>query len=402
VVFALMSVGFLWQASQLHPDASFQKMVPAKHPYIVNYLRYESDLRPLGNTIRIAVEATDGDIYSSQYLDVLKKITDEVFYIPGIDRGNLKSLWTPNTLWFEATEDGLRSGKVVPSSFDGSPANINLVRDNITKAGLTGNLVANDGKSTVIFAPLLENDPETGAKLDYGQFSQQLEDKIRAKFEGQGVKVHIIGFAKMVGDLIHGARAMALFFVITVLLTTALLYGYSRCWRSTAATIGCCLLAVVWHLGVMRTLGYGLDPYSMLVPFLTFAIGVSHAVQNVNTLAQESLAGASKEDASRATFRMLFVPADDRHRCDPRTGHQRQCRCGRDHLHQDVFAADSDVVFRRLPAWLPTGAKAPRQPAPPSRGHCLLCPTQARRHRGWHRRGVGRLGLGAEPKAAHW
>ncbi|MEX5669459.1 RND family transporter, partial [Pseudomonas neuropathica] len=88
-------------------------------------------------------------------------------------------------------------------------------------------------------------------------------------------------------------RNMALFFAITFVLTIGLLYFYSRCWRSTLSVIFCCSLAVLWQLGVVRLMGYSLDPYSTLVPFLTFAIGVSHAIQNTNTMVAERLQGLS-------------------------------------------------------------------------------------------------------------
>lgn len=316
LLFAVLSALLLWQALLLKPEASLKKLVPAHHPFILNYQKFESELRPLGNSIRISVETTQGDIYTREYLELIKKITDEVFYVPGIDRGNLRSLWTPNSLWVEATEDGLRSGKVVPADFANSPQGIEAVRNNIFKAGLIGSLVANDHKSTVIVAPLLEIDPDTGQTLDYGQFSQRLEDLVRAKYEKPGIRIHIVGFAKLVGDLIHGSKAIGLFFLLTILLTTVLVLIYSRCWRSTLATIGCCMLAVIWHLGVMRLLGFGLDPYSILVPFLTFAIGVSHAVQNINTFGIASSEGSDKIDAARATFLLLFVPGSVALLCD--------------------------------------------------------------------------------------
>jgi uncharacterized protein len=317
LLFALLTGLLGWQMLQLRPDASLQKMVPARHEFVRNYLQFENELRPLGNTLRIAVEAPAGKtIYDTEYLMLLKKITDEVFYIPGIDRGNLRSLWTPNTLWFEATEEGLRSGTVMPPNFSGGESGIAALRANVAKADLTGSMVAKDLRSSVIVVPLVEADPDTGAHLDYGLFSQRLETLVRDKYEAQGVKIHIVGFAKLIGDLIHGAQAIALFFALTVVLTTGLLYVYSRCWRSTLLTIGCCLLAVVWQLGLVHLLGFGLDPYSMLVPFLTFAIGVSHAVQNINTLAGATLGGADKLGAARATFAMLFVPGTVALLCD--------------------------------------------------------------------------------------
>jgi predicted RND superfamily exporter protein len=316
IFFLLASVLFAFQATQLRADASFQKMVPIYHPYIANYLKYENELRPLGNIVRIAVENTHGDIYDKDYLDTLKKITDEVFYVPGVDRGNMKSLWTPNVVWMEVNEAGMTGGQIIPQGFDGSPEKIEQVRTNVARSGRIGSLVAADGHSSIVLVPLLETDPESGAKLDYGQFSERLEKLVREKYESKDIKIHITGFAKVVGDLIHGAKAIGLFFAITFLLTVVLLLVYSRCWRSTVVTIFCCSLAVIWQLGIVHMLGFGLDPYSILVPFLTFAIGVSHAVQNINTMATARLSGSSNIDTAKLTFRQLFIPGSVALLCD--------------------------------------------------------------------------------------
>ena len=316
ILFLLASIFFGYQASQLRPDASFRKMVPVYHPYIANYLHFENELRPLGNIVRIAVENPKGDIYTKDYLDTLKKITDEVFYIPGVDRGNMKSLWTPNVNWMEVTEAGMTGGQIFPQGFDGSPEKIDEVRTNVARSGRIGSLVAADGHSSIVLVPLLETDPDTGAKLDYGQFSERLETLVRQKYENDSIKIHVTGFAKVVGDLIHGAKAIGLFFAATFLMTIALLLAYSRCWRSTAVTIFCCSLAVVWQLGIVHLIGFGLDPYSILVPFLTFAIGVSHAVQNINTMAAARLSGKSNVETAKLTFRQLFIPGSVALLCD--------------------------------------------------------------------------------------
>lgn len=307
-VFCLLSIFLGWHASKIDMEASFQKMIPASHPYIENYLAYEDDLRKMGNVLRIVVENTGGDIYDKDFLFTLKKINDEVFYIPGVDRGNMKSLWTPNVFWREVTEDGIVGGLVIPDDFDGSSEKVERLRHNVVRSGTVGSLVSNDYRSTVILVPLLEIDPQTGDQLDYGLLSERLEHLVRDKYAAEGVRVHITGFAKIMGDLIEGVRNMVLFFVITFVLTIGLLYFYSRCWRSTLSVIFCCSLAVLWQLGVVRLMGYALDPYSTLVPFLTFAIGVSHAIQNINTMVAERLQGLSSIEAAKATFRLLFVP----------------------------------------------------------------------------------------------
>jgi predicted RND superfamily exporter protein len=308
LLFALVTAFLVFQASQLRPDASFEKMIPVSHPYIENYLDNKQDLAALGNFVRIVVETTEGDIFDAEYQQTLKEITDEVFFIAGVDRSKLESLWTPNVRWSEVTEEGFRGGAVIPDEYDGSAESLERLRENVDRSGQIGRLVANNFKSAAIIAPLTDENPETGEKLDYFEFSQDLERLVRDKYETDTIKIRITGFAKVVGDLIEGATLVASFFGIAFLITLVLLFYYSRCHWATMMPLVCSTAAVIWQLGLLRTLGYGLDPYSMLVPFLVFAIGISHSVQIINNVANRFSLGASAEEAARGSFRVLFVP----------------------------------------------------------------------------------------------
>lgn len=308
LVFLLLSLLLGYKALSLKTDASFARMIPTHHPYIQNYLRFEEVLRPQSNVLRIIVENPEGEILTPAFLDTLREVTDKIFYIPGVDRGKLKSLWTPNAVWSEVTTEGVRSGRVIPDRYDGSPKALTQVRQNILRANMLGNLVANDLRSTIIRVPLLDSDPQTGEVLDYGAFSQLLDQQVRQHFSAKGVKIRVIGFAQIIGDLLAAATNIAFFFLITVALISALLYLYCRCWRSTVVTVFTCLLTVVCQMGILSLLGYGLDPYSILVPFLIFAIGISHAVQNINLMVSETARGCGPIEASRRTFRALFIP----------------------------------------------------------------------------------------------
>ncbi|MCW8883658.1 MAG: MMPL family transporter, partial [Motiliproteus sp.] len=308
LLFLLASLLLGYQATGLKPDASFEKMIPASHPYIQNFLGHREELSGLGNSVRIAVSTTDGDIFTAEYQELLKQITDEVFFIPGVDRSALKSLWTPNIRWKEVTEEGFVGGPVIPNSYDGSEQSLEQLRQNALRSGQVGRLIANDFKSSIVHAPLFDIDPQTGERLDYQVFSERLETLVRDKYENEKYKVHITGFAKVVGDLIDGASQVVLFFLLALAITAVLLYLYTRCLRSALITLCCSLLAVIWQLGLLNSLGYGLDPYSMLVPFLVFAIAVSHGVQIVNGITIESSQGAEPLAAARRTFRMLYIP----------------------------------------------------------------------------------------------
>ena len=306
VLCLLITAVLAWGARGLQLNAAFEKMLPVTHPYIANYLHYKGQLGGLGNTLRIAVEARDGTIFDARYLDTLHKISDEVFLLPGVDRPYMKSLWSPAVRWTGVTEEGLDGGPVVPDDYDGSTQAVEQVRLNTARSGEIGMLVAPDYRSSIVLVPLQDVNVETGQRLDYAALSQRLE-AIRAKYEGEGVRIHINGFAKVVGDLIDGLRQVLVFFAAAVVVCTVVLYAYTRCLRSTLLVVLCSLVAVVWLLGLLPLLGFELDPYSVLVPFLVFAIGMSHGAQKMNGIMQDIGRGTHRLVAARYTFRRLFV-----------------------------------------------------------------------------------------------
>ena len=308
LAFVLLTVYLASAAIKVRPDASFEKMVPVKHPYIAAYLERKDELTGLGNAVRIAVETTEGNIFTEEYMETLRQVSDEIFFIPGVNRSGVKSLWTPNVRWGEVTEEGFTGGTIVPDDYDGSEASLAKVRANIMKSGQVGNLVANDFRSTIILAPLMETHPDTGEPLNFGSISRKLEELVRDKYQNDEIKIHMTGFAKVMGDLIDGAAQVAIFFLIAIVITLVLFFIYSRCLPASIIVVVCSVTAVVWQIGLVRVLGYGLDPYSMLIPFLVFAIGVSHGVQMINAIMHGRSEGRSHEGAARFAFRSLYVP----------------------------------------------------------------------------------------------
>ncbi|MRV71648.1 MMPL family transporter [Duganella sp. FT92W] len=299
---------FAFQLRGLVVSASFDKMLPHGHAYIKNYVENRDQLRGLGDAVRVVIENPRGDIFDPEYLATLAKINDEIFILPGVDRSWMKSIFTPVVRWVEVTEEGFTGGPVLPNDYDGSAKSINDLRINIARAGVVGSLVANDYKSSMIVIPLLAADAQ-GKPVDYHQLSMALE-KIRAQY-GSGpqprVKVYVIGFAKLAGDLIEGLRKVMFFFLAAAAIATLIIYLFTRCLRSTTLVVACSIVAVIWQLGIVVMLGYGLDPFSMLVPFLVFAIGVSHGAQKMNGIMQDIGRGTHKWVAARYTFRRLFL-----------------------------------------------------------------------------------------------
>ena len=254
--FMLLTLGLGYSALNTRLDPGFNKLIPLKHEYMAAFLEHSSTFSG-ANRVLVSVQwKGEGDIYNAEFLPVLRKVNDEVFFTPGVNRASVRSIFTPNVRYIEVTEQGFNGDVVIPAKFETNAAGLNQVRTNVAKSGVVGRLVANDLKSALVQADLLEINPETGERLDYAEVASKLE-AIRAEFANSNIDIQIVGFAKVMGDVMEG------------------------------------LFTVVM---------------SVLVPFLIFSIGVSHAVQMTNAWKQDVLAGETAMEAAEGAFRKLAVP----------------------------------------------------------------------------------------------
>ena len=328
VVFTLITVAMAYFASQLRVDAGFKKLIPLQHEYMKTFLDYEKEFGG-ANRILIAVMDKSGNMFNQPFFQTMEKITQDAKAIDSIDEARVSSIFTPNVRFVEVVEDGFAGGNVIPQTFtpnvegfQATPEQFATIRANIEKASIVGRLVAKDFSGAMIWADLVPEDPAHGVKVDYNKVATQLE-AIRHKYENEHTTVAIIGFAKMVGDISDGAKSVIGFFFLTIAFTWLLLFLYSASIKLASLTVACALIAVVWMLGALHLLGFGIDPMNMLTPFLIFAIAVSHGEQMINRFRGEIFFGGLEEGtveelrerqgvdaqtAARLAFRMLLVP----------------------------------------------------------------------------------------------
>src|SRR3569833_1058105 len=295
LLFTAITVALGFSATRVQIDPGFVKMLPAEHPYMKTMMEY-LDIFPDADQLLINLRwKGEGDIYNPEFKEELRKATDDVFFIPGVDRVNVSSIFTPNVRYIEITEQGFNGDVIVPARFTGSPEDMAKVRNNVEKCPqCIGLLVSKDAKAAMIRAAINARDPQTG-KIDrmlYWNVAQSLA-KLREKYDYGKIEVNIIGFPMILAAVLGGLIGVFKFFVYALLITVAMLYIYSRSVKLTLVALTVALLPVLWLLGVLPLIGAGIDPMSILVPFLLFSIGVSHAVQMTSAWRQEVLAGAA-------------------------------------------------------------------------------------------------------------
>lgn len=295
-----------FSASRLQVTSGFTKMIPLHHEFMRTFLDYQGDFGG-ADKVLIAIKVKHGDIYQKDVMDIVRQINEDMFYLKGVERSTIVSLFSPDVRYTEVVEDGFRSGNLISADFVGRPDQLMQVKQNVLKSDWVGRIVSNDMTATIVAASLQDRDANTGDRTNLREVGANLET-IREKYEGDKVSVHIIGFAKSSADIAEGAVKVIAYFVIAFLVTAVLLYWYSGSLMLTTWALAAAGIPVVWLLGLLPLMGLGLDPMSILVPFLIFSIGISHAVQMTNAWKLETLHGADGVTASRNCFTKLFIP----------------------------------------------------------------------------------------------
>ncbi len=307
---AAITLVMAWFAKDLRMEAGFDKQLPMGHEFTDTFFQYRETLFG-ANRLIVVLHARKGDMWNAPFLKSLNDLTQAVRYMPGVDRNSVSSLWTPTTRVLQITEEGFQArdvigGDITPEKLDDT--NIAAIRENVVLGGYVGSLVANDYSGAMVVADLLDYDPRSKQKTDYIELGKRIEHEVREKFETPDLEVQIIGFAKQISDVAEGAKSVFQFFVGAFLLTALAVYLYCRSFAFTCSALICSLVSLVWQFGTLHLLGFGLDPLAVLVPFLVFAIGVSHGVQQVNYISQGICAGKNCHDAARASFTGLLIP----------------------------------------------------------------------------------------------
>jgi len=469
---AIFTAGMAYFAFSLTIVPGIEKMWPEKHEYVDTFRQYQSSL-PGAKRMIVALknkDQTPGSIWNEDFLATLNGVTQDLFFIPGIDRKTVTSLWTPNTRFFEITEEGISADDVIGGTTTagtvGRPGVIEKIQNNVIRGGFAGRLVSNDFTAALVQAEILEFDPSTGKALDFFDFNDRIESTLRERFQSPGgpalwyvdqrldeiregfiektknaerdlpiakanlaklagktdedsksqteilttqiaamekqiadcpvpsgflhrigslfggddfvpncgeyvedvkkqlttmelnygrvvgdyypkfktkldevaaknlppaeqytalkaeiaiwrdavknepakYEVAVIGLAKALADIGNGAKEVITFFALAFVLTVAAVWWYCRSWSLTFLTVGCSLVSVFWQFGFIALLGYGLDPLAILVPFLVFAIGVSHGIQQMNLLTDGLSQGMTADQAARYSFSGLLIP----------------------------------------------------------------------------------------------
>ena len=294
----LTIVAGYFAATQLTMRVALEDLLPANHKNVELFQRFAGQFGGANTTI-IAVRNKEGMIYTPEFLQTYKDVTDKVYFNTDTIRPLTQSLALRKT---KAVSGKAGIVQITATMWPGVPqteAELGKLRQ-VVRAQFIGHLVSDDEQSAVVIADFKDDaDP-----LQVRQFLEEL----RAEFESDSVEIAIVGRPLLLGIIKGAIPDVVMIFGISFAIIALILLLYFRAWHGLVAPLLTASVVMVWGLGIAGLYRYNLDPLLVLLPAFIFAIVLSHAVQLTSRVLENWRDGMEWDSSVENALRNLLVP----------------------------------------------------------------------------------------------
>lgn len=301
LVIVLLTVFFGHYALKIEIYTAFSDLVPRDHPYIKTHNEFWKTFGG-ANVVLISLEVSDGDIFNPTALEKIKKLTETVERIPGVNNYQIFSIARQKVKDVRATAWGIEVQPVMWPAVPRTAEEIERLR-NIVYANPTivGRLVSEDGKAALITAAFHEE------RLDYAALFERIQQAIK-EAEDSKTRVYAVGEPILYGWIYHYLKDIKVIIALTCLSILGLLAAYYRNLNGVMIPVVSALVTFIWGTGFTALLGYNFEPLVLVVPFLIAARTISHSIQFRERFFEELERYGNKEKAAIESAAGLMMP----------------------------------------------------------------------------------------------
>ncbi len=305
IIIALITIFFAFQLPKIQLSNDVLTFIPKNNPEVVNYDRikeqYGSDL-----VIDVAVEAVHGTIFSKDFLDTVKALTDKFKDIPGVS--DVQSISSTDII--TGTAEGM---EVVPllDNFSGTPEDISRLKTKLLSWDIYSGLLYSKDYTATQIGVTIDPDIET-SKINDIYFTIKKELKT---IDTSNIHWYIAG-TPSITVLINSQMKGDLWFLIplVILVVVGTLYLSFRRLGGVILPLATVLISGTWTLGAMSFFGIKLSLMDTVIPVILVAVGSAYGIHIVSHYFDEIKASGgslNKEDHSKlimVTLKRIGVP----------------------------------------------------------------------------------------------
>lgn len=271
MLMGLLSVFFVWQLKGVQIQSQFGDLLPQGHEFIKVHNEYKEQL---GDPLKVymMLQITEGTIYREETLEKVKRITDELDAIPGVNHNQVYSIGSRKIKKLTVTDWGIEAQDFMEKVPQGKAALGQFQKTVRTTKEVYGVWVAANEQSVLFTAAFI---PEL---VDFGVVFAKVQAIIEKEHDALHV-LHAAGEPMLKGWVQYYQQEMVQIFGVTFMTLFVLLYCYFRNSVGMLVPIASTCLGVIWGLGFTGLLGYNIEPLTLVIPLLIAARALSHSVQ---------------------------------------------------------------------------------------------------------------------------
>ena len=269
VVVIGLTVFFGYQLKNIKIDADVINSLPDDDSTAVLYTNIGNKYG--GNTMGMVILQTD-NIFETNVLEDIRQITDTIKYIDGISM--VTSL--TDVIDIKGSDWGIEIGKLVDEyDLPSTKAQLDSLKSYvISKEMYKGNIVSEDGTSTLVIFTLLDD-------VDKQAVAKEIKEKITKLNLPE--KISFGGIPMMMNDvstlMVVDMRNLIPITFIVILLVLLISF---RSARGVFLPLLTASISTVWVLGFMQLLGYKLSLVSINLPVIMLAVGSAYTIHVIN------------------------------------------------------------------------------------------------------------------------
>ena len=293
---------FAYHAFSVQIYSQFTDLLPQAHPYIKAYNHFSHTFGS-ANTITLSIEVKNGDIFNFRTLDKVRRVTEAVDDLDGVDHYAVLSVTDVKIRKLTAAPGGLIiSQPVMPDEIPTSPIELRRLKESLMHNDMVfGRFISTDGKAALVEAGFTE------ARLDYDDIFSRVM-KIKKAIDDDNTTVYAAGEPMLKAWVYHYKGELARIFTVTGLfILFTLIFYFRRFYGVLLPMIGVAVQAI-WGLGFLGLLGYNLDLLVLVIPLLVSARAASRGVQMIERYLEELEMTADPHQAIFNSMNELFLP----------------------------------------------------------------------------------------------
>ncbi len=300
IIMGVLTLFFLVSLRNLKVYTTFADLLPQGHEYIKTYNAIRAKFGG-ANTVTMLLQVRTGDIFNPATLQKIRHITDELYYIPAVDRFKITSLAVNTVVDMQLTSGGYTFAPMMFPHVPKTQGEAETLRKQVYASVFYGGLVWFDSRKTLITADFFDDE------IDYSAVFKELT-RIQKKYEDDNHILSMAGEPLHLGYIDSYVGTIMTIMVITLMVMLLLFLFYFRSFRGMVLPVAASLISGIWGLGFLVLLGYNLDPLVMVFPFLVAAMAACHSVQVIKRYVEECAVLKDVKASCKRVIEELFIP----------------------------------------------------------------------------------------------